>query len=478
MTGAPWREAEVPEGVRVAVRALNTAAIDADELARAAERKRGGPALLQAAFDQQRSVFGGFEPTSVERDDDGLFVVHGSDAKGRPCVTRVRIAPEAPHAIRSQVTYVAAADGYTCRTAAAADYDACAGVEAATPTVAGEGRYFLARGAEFRAYIELLRITSIFERALATALLCAVGACSTPTARETVIAGAQRPPASGRSLTYPDLLPEQTVIPLVLHRDMPFVRVAIDRRDAGEFLVDTGTATNAIAEDVADRLGLAELTEAPLAGIHVQSTASVRKVAHLAIGGVDVAPDPIAVIDLDEVSRYTGISVAGIIGFPTLAQVPFAIDLHAATLTLYSPTRFAPPTVDATLLRVYRDQPYVSAICADGAEALLLLDTGASVPLVLWRPFVARVPDLVSPPKGWTTTFGAGGGTQVEASELRHLRLFGRDLDGIAVIVQAPPPTAWKHSRAAGIVGLPLLRDQRVTVDAASHRVWIERAGS
>jgi len=318
---------------------------------------------------------------------------------------------------------------------------------------------------------------------LGVALACTVSACTNapPVQRPraalpttTDEASESSTPPTGISMTYADLLPQETVIPLVRHRDMLFVHATIDGYYAGEFLVDTGTATNAIIAEVADQLGLPEFTEAPVAGVHTQSTASVRKVSHLSIGGVDVASELIAAIALDEVSRYTGTRVAGIIGFPALAQVPFAIDFRAATLTLYNPAHFVPPAADVTLLRVYHDQPYVAATCADGGEALLLLDTGATVPVVLWRSFVTLVPSVASAPKGWATTFGAGGGAQVATAELRHLHLFGRDVEDVAVIVQAAPPTAWKHSRAAGIVGLPLLRDRRLTIRASSHQVWVE----
>jgi hypothetical protein len=71
-------------------------------------------------------------------------------------------------------------------------------------------------------------------------------------------------------------------------------------------------------------------------------------------------------------------------------------------------------------------------------------------------------------------TIGAGGGKQVIESELRFLRLFGRDLRGVTVTVQEPPATAWKHSRAAGLLGVQLLRDQRITIHGGWHQVWVE----
>ena len=316
------------------------------------------------------------------------------------------------------------------------------------------------------------------------AVALAVSACSTGPAGQRPRASAPTTIDDGdvsgasnaaHSVARGDLLPEQTVIPLVRRKDMLFVRAAIDGRDAGEFLLDTGATSTAIDEDLADQLGLSEIAQTSIAGIHMQSTVSLRRLSHLSIGGVEVASEPTVAMALDDVSRYVGTRVGGIIGFPTLGPVPFTIDFRAATLTLYNPARFVPPATEPTLLRVYNNAPYVTATLEDGSEAFLLLDTGANVPMVLWRPFVDLVPGVLTvPQKRWATTIGAGGGTQVVESELRYLRVFGHDVRGLTVTIQPPPATAWKHTRAAGLLGVPMLRDQRITVHGGWHQVWAE----
>ncbi len=163
--------------------------------------------------------------------------------------------------------------------------------------------------------------------------------------------------AAMHSVNRPDLLPERVVIPLVRHQDLLFVRAAIDGHDAGEFLLDTGAASTAIDERLADQLGLPEIAETSVAGIHVQSTVGLRKLSRLTIGGVEVASEVTVALPLDDMSTHAGTRVGGIIGFPTLGPVPFTIDFQAATLTLYNPERFVPPSANATLLRVYNNAP-------------------------------------------------------------------------------------------------------------------------
>jgi hypothetical protein len=171
--------------------------------------------------------------------------------------------------------------------------------------------------------------------------------------------------------------------------------------------------------------------------------------------------------------------VAGIIGFPTIGAVPFAIDFARPSLTVYNPARFQPPVAaTAERLRLHVSGPYVEATLAGGETIWLLLDTGSATPVTLWRRTVDAFPDALTVPHArWVSSLGIGGGTQAMVSEVRALRVLGQELRGTTAVIYDAPPHMWQHPRAAGILGIAPLRGLRLTIDPTQRRIWSEPAG-
>jgi hypothetical protein len=266
-------------------------------------------------------------------------------------------------------------------------------------------------------------------------------------------------------------------MPLERYGERLFARAAVGGRDVGYFLIDTGAAATFIDSAVADELGLPEVVEAAVGGMHAETTGTIRKLSALSIGGVELATDATIAVEMDELSTQAGVPVAGVIGYPTLGDVPFTIDFPAATLTFWNPARFTAPNVESALLRVNANAPFVEATLENGTDVWLMLDSGAAGTVALWRTFVDQHPDVVTvPQKRWGVSSGAGGGTQVAITELRTLRVFGREVHAVTTAVQAAPEWMWVHPRVAGLVGASLLRDWRITIDPQKRRIWAEPA--
>ncbi len=315
-------------------------------------------------------------------------------------------------------------------------------------------------------------------------MLVAPTGCATPAAPGAT--GAPRAAAQSEraAVTYsvrqPRLLPDRVTVPLERRGELLFVDARVDGRDVGEFLVDTGADMTFVDRAVADELGLPELVDVPVAGVHEYERASLCTLETLSVGDVQLDSTATLALPLDDLSARVGRRVAGIVGFPTLGSTPFTIDFAQGSLTVYNADRFAPPSnVDSELLRIHEYAPFVEATLGKDGVVWLLLDSGSLAPVVLWRRFVKDHPEVLSVPhERWALSAGVGGGTQVMMSEAPSLRVLGRQLENVTALVQEPPPNSWDHPRVAGIVGLELLRDLRVTIDPVKRRIWAEPSGS
>jgi hypothetical protein len=102
-----------------------------------------------------------------------------------------------------------------------------------------------------------------------------------------------------------------------------FLRTALDDLHNGYFLLDTGAAHNAVSRRIAKALGGPGM-EAPR--IPVQGAGGLSEVPRMRPGirfrtaGQEIAFDDVVMVDLDTMSRYNGLEVAGLLGYPALRR--------------------------------------------------------------------------------------------------------------------------------------------------------------
>jgi hypothetical protein len=304
---------------------------------------------------------------------------------------------------------------------------------------------------------------------------CTAGPAGTPiekAARECVAA-----PAPRYAVMRASELPATLAVALERRRELLFVPGHVDGCEAGDFILDTGAAVTALDPTVAERLRVRKVVELMVGGLYGAAPGAFLEPTSLVVGDVGLDPRHTVAVSLADFAPALGGDVAGIIGFSALGPAPFSLDFVANRLTFHNPASFtAPAGARGELLRVNGGVPYVEATLADGVTVWLLLDTGSLMPLSLWRDVVEAHPSALSVPhKRWSQVAGVGGGTQVMVSEVESIRIFGEVLDGVTVSVQDRPPHVWQHPQAAGLVGMQVLQDLRLTVFPDHRRIWTER---
>jgi predicted aspartyl protease len=98
-----------------------------------------------------------------------------------------------------------------------------------------------------------------------------------------------------------------------------FVRGTVNERTEGYFLFDTGAAYSAISRKLARELNISEslADRIPLQGGTTSLEAPLlRGSVRLRLGSREVAADPVVAVDLSAPSRFHGIEIEGLLGYP------------------------------------------------------------------------------------------------------------------------------------------------------------------
>ena len=102
-----------------------------------------------------------------------------------------------------------------------------------------------------------------------------------------------------------------------------FLKTALDKLHERYFLLDTGAAHNAVSRQTAQALG-GPLFQAPAREVQGASGSSeapaMRPGVHFRMAGQEITSNDVVMVDLDQMSRYNGVEVAGLLGYPALRR--------------------------------------------------------------------------------------------------------------------------------------------------------------
>jgi hypothetical protein len=125
-------------------------------------------------------------------------------------------------------------------------------------------------------------------------------------------------------LPYPAVSPEGSEnLPAISSNDLLFLRGTVNDRREGYFLVDTGASYSALSKAVARELNISErlAEEIPLqAGTAAVDAPLVSNGVRLRFGQRELGTGSVVTIDLSLSSRYHHLDIAGLLGFPALAD--------------------------------------------------------------------------------------------------------------------------------------------------------------
>jgi hypothetical protein len=250
-----------------------------------------------------------------------------------------------------------------------------------------------------------------------------------------------------------------------------FAKVSIEGKPY-TFLIDSAAQADVFDTTLAAKLGLQPQGTVEINGAGRLTSPGIVEAPPIVLGGVTF---PMHVATVLHLPPFPQTSVDGILGYPFFAAAELRFDPTQGTLTIAQPGTLEP---DGARLEVDTDRelPEVIATIQD-APTRVIVDTGDSRELLLFKSFVDQHPGLVSLAQvGPRLNSGIGGsvsavGAIVDVLQLGPYRLFNRYAD-----VVLGTTGAFADRNDGGNVGYASLRNFVVTFDLANHGLFLQRA--
>ncbi len=248
------------------------------------------------------------------------------------------------------------------------------------------------------------------------------------------------------------------------------VRPAIDGRDAGWFVFDTGATATTISSAAAARLGLAAVGRSALQGRH---ETTVFEAGSLALGPLTLREPRLIGMDVPASSLLFGRRSDGFIGYDVLTAAVVELDLGAGRVALHDPASFDLGGAGAWQpLVLYRRLPHVACRFEGGGAGVFLIDTGWSGSVWLFAHAVAAHDLLDGRPTRGRTIQNLGASTPVRTGRIAWFELGGVRLDDVEADFSLKPVVLYPGpAEVPGVVGTALLRRFRVVLDYQHQRL-------
>jgi hypothetical protein len=312
--------------------------------------------------------------------------------------------------------------------------------------------------------------------ALLFTMVLALGGCASEVGSGANSSAVLAGHAPAYDLTQPASLPPRLIVPFEQRGPYLLVHTRINGRRGGLFLLDTGSALDAVSVGVANRMGLPKAQQGTAIGIGGRETYHQRRVQRWQISGVAMTSKTLAGLQLGRLNQAAPFQANGVLGYRALNHVPFTLDPANQKLHLHNPERFTPPENARKLELLHHAYlPAVRATLGNGQPVILILDSGADNALTLPRSVLDRWPELAAVPHtGGGRSRGIGGTIESTRTWLKTLRIFGLDLHDVPVAFETSDPSLQSARVPVGRIGMQLLGSCRLTFHAEDEALYVE----
>lgn len=284
------------------------------------------------------------------------------------------------------------------------------------------------------------------------------------------------------------------VVPFELYDGRVFLRVQVggmgpgrpaEITPAGEFQFDSAAGRSCVSRSFGQRIRLETPLTASVSGAGDGfQTVQLAQDVPFAVGPLAFRAERVPLIDLDDITRYTGRRTDGLVGRDFLERYVVAFDFEARTMTAWEPSGFEYRGTGTVLpVETLMGGPVVQAVVRMPGRpplaAKILLDAPHAGPVVLTTPFVDRH-DLLESARQLTpkllesVVVGVGG---------ESAQLVGRSLSlDIGPFSFASPVVSFSRAKAGalasteidGLIGSRIMNRFRIIYDCPRRRVILE----
>jgi hypothetical protein len=234
--------------------------------------------------------------------------------------------------------------------------------------------------------------------------------------------------------------------------------VRIGGRDAGPFLIDTGSTVNVIDTDLAQTLPLRILqarydTES-------QQTIRLAAVGDLTVGPITLRDPSVVIMDLSSITSGFGERIAGVLGYPFFATAVVEVDYVRQSVSCFDPAGYRLPRGAWQPLILRMQLPGAAARMDGDVEGVFVLDTGSNGTVHFFSHFVQKHPRLEIRNVAPRRNLRVGGERDILGGQIGWLELSGHRFERPRVVFQTPDgPVPRAADSFDGIIGERFLRE-------------------
>lgn len=272
-------------------------------------------------------------------------------------------------------------------------------------------------------------------------------------------------------------------IPFDFVGDYIIARVRLNNKTEEKFIVDTGASQTVLDKSVAQKLGGGGGGSYSITTGGKALDVNYMTLSSLAVGDVSMDNVTAMVYDIAAMSLAPGSRIGGLLGANVLRRFLVTIDYRDKVLILANPQSVVIPK-GATVLPITpvfsAAVPVVKATLDDKLSANFLLDTGApfnNLPVGLAKTLLNAPVLPVAKASGLDGTKVSMGAVRFKTLKLDNLTV-ADPVFAVSPQMAATSPSGLFTASALGILGNPIWRQFRMTLDYRNERLILEPHGN
>ena len=262
-------------------------------------------------------------------------------------------------------------------------------------------------------------------------------------------------------------------VPLELREGFAFVTVTIAGKPY-RFMIDSGSQTNVIDPRVAHALGVQPQGIFEVNGARQVSSEGLVTLDGFKIGDAAFPASEAAVLDIQKVADDP---IDGVLGFPFFESAEVRMDFDKKTVTIGTPGSLSPQG-DRIAVDTRDEWPEIAGNI-NRVPAKLLIDTGDTNELLLFKNFVDAHPDVVEVSAfNFSQNRAVGGSMHVLRTVVSELDLGAQKLFKRYTEVLTETKGVFADPTIGANVGLASLKQFVVTFDLADESMFLQQSAS
>jgi hypothetical protein len=207
------------------------------------------------------------------------------------------------------------------------------------------------------------------------------------------------------------------------------VKAAINGKDAGWFIFDSGAEAMCVDKSVADELGLPKMGEVPAVGIGGVEKVPFRTGTRFSVGPATIQDVHFLQLDLAQIGKMLKLKLGGIVGYDVFRRMIVEMDVKKPSISLFDPAKYTRAIPKWTPIKFDGGNIGMEASFEGNRTGWFRLDTGAGGTVSFHGPFVEKFKLLDGRKTVSIMEGGVGGMQEAKRGQIAYFEMAGHRFD-------------------------------------------------